>query len=301
MTASTTLNAQDAALEEPFFFELGDDHLFGFLHRPRADIRGGIVLCHAFAEEKLWSHRVYVTFAREAAAAGYAVLRFDMRGEGDSSREFEDTTIETRIEDAVRAVQELKNKVTGLPCVTLLGHRLSGSIAAAAAVHERNLVDRLAIWDPIVDGEEYFGQLLRANLTTQMATQGKVTRTRDALIAELKAGTPVVVEGYGMTAALYRGIVSLQLSKLGDAFARRSLILEIARANQSAPSAPIAQLAQSRPELHCAVVSEQPFWRETRQFHKRAGELTRETLQWLGGVAASSQSRTEQPLDACSG
>jgi uncharacterized protein len=281
MNSAPSTTPAPGVLEEPFFFELAGESLFGFLHRPTAVPRGGIVFCHAFAEEKLWSHRVYVGFAREAAAAGYAVLRFDMRGEGDSSREFEDTTLETRIEDVGRAVQELRQRIPGLPSLILVGHRLGGSIAAAAAVQMKDLADGLVIWDPIVDGADYFGQLLRSNLTTQMATEGKVSRTREALIAGLNAGNSVIVDGYGLTAALYRGIASLQLSTLSDAFTRRSLIIEIAKGEQTAPSAPFAQLAASRPELTCSVVSELPFWRETRQFHKRAGELTRVTLQWL--------------------
>lgn len=283
MSSAPATAPANAVVEEPFFFELAGESLFGFLHRPAAPPRAGIVLCHAFAEEKLWSHRVYVSFAREAAAAGYAVLRFDMRGEGDSSGEFEDSTVDTRVEDVARAVQELRHKVPGIPSVILLGHRLGGSIAAAAVLQTTDLADQLAIWDPIVDGTEYFGQLLRSNLTTQMATEGKVTRTRETLINGLNAGNQVVVDGYGLTASLYRGITSLQLSTLSDAFARRSLVIEVAKGEQSAPSAPFAQLAASRPELTCAVVTEPPFWRETRQFHKRAGEFTRVTLQWLEG------------------
>lgn len=270
-----------AVTEQPFFFELGAEQIFGFLHRPEAAPKGGIVLCHALAEEKLWSHRVYVTFAREAAAAGYAVLRFDMRGEGDSSREFEQSTIETRIEDVLRATQELRNRVPGLPWVKWVGHRLGGSVAAAAALQADGLVDGLVIWDPLLDGAEYFGQLLRSNLTTQMATAGKVTRTREVLIAELNGGNPVVVDGYGLTADLYRGICSLQWAALSEAFSRRALIVEIAKGEQSTPSAPFAQLASAKPAVQCEVVTEPPFWRETRQFHKRAGELTRATLQWL--------------------
>ena len=44
---------------------------------------GGIVFCHPFGEEKLWTHRVFVTFARRLAAAGHAVLRFDHRANGE--------------------------------------------------------------------------------------------------------------------------------------------------------------------------------------------------------------------------
>jgi len=45
--------------ETPFFFRLGGNQLFAVLHQPDCGKpRQGIVLCHALAEEKLWSHRV---------------------------------------------------------------------------------------------------------------------------------------------------------------------------------------------------------------------------------------------------
>lgn len=274
----------EEATEQPLFFELGDEQLFGFLHLPPAAPRGGIVLCHAFGEEKLWSHRIYVTFSREMAAAGYAVLRFDMRGEGDSDRDFEESSIETRVEDVARAVKELRARVGDLPTVTLLGHRLGGSIAAAAVSNLSVRVDALVIWDPLPNGEEYFGQLLRSNLAAQLAAEGKVTRTRDALLAALVAGETVLVDGYSMTAALYGGISALNwtdLQRVGDI---PTLVLEVAKSEDSRPSPQFAQLSEVRANMRCEVVTEPPFWRETRQFHRRADEFTGATVRWLGGL-----------------
>src|SRR4051812_24151958 len=87
--------------EEAFFTPQGADRLFMFLHD--ADRAGslGVVLCHACAEEKHWAHRVYVNLGRSLAASGIPVLRYDVRGEGESSREFEDVNLETRISDTV--------------------------------------------------------------------------------------------------------------------------------------------------------------------------------------------------------
>ena len=44
-------------------------------------------MCHPLGEEKLWAHRVFVSLARDLANAGFVVLRFDCRGEGDSDRD----------------------------------------------------------------------------------------------------------------------------------------------------------------------------------------------------------------------
>ena len=85
--------------ENAYFLPLGGERLFAFLHLPGGPARGGIVLCAPLAEEKLWSHRVFVSFARELAARGFAVLRFDFRGEGDSDRRFEESDLDTRLAD----------------------------------------------------------------------------------------------------------------------------------------------------------------------------------------------------------
>lgn len=277
------MSAARPLMEEPVFLGSGDERLFAFLHPAAQAARGTIVMCHAFAEEKLWSHRVYVTFAREAAQAGLNVLRFDMRGEGDSALDFEQSTIETRIEDALRAIAAAKDRWSARD-VVLLGHRLGGSIAAVAQTRAASDVRAVAIWDPILDGEDYFGQLLRSNLTTQMATQGKVTRMRDALVKAILDGEVVVVDGYGLTADLYRGIAELRLAQRPELFPGPALLIEVPKGEQNAPSEPLRALAATRPQLQLALESEPPFWRETKQFHKRAGGFTADTLEWLNGL-----------------
>jgi uncharacterized protein len=270
--------------EEPFFFDVGADRLFAFVHMPRPALKGCLVFCHAFAEEKLWSHRVYVTFAREAATAGYAVLRFDMRGEGDSSRDFEETTVETRIEDTLNAIELARERFAeGLPLV-LVGHRFGGTIAAVAASRATASVQGIVVWDPIADGADYVGQLLRSNMATQMATEGKVTRTRDSLIRAILDGEVVTVDGYGLTASMYQGISALRWAALPNFLVQPALVLEVQKGEQMTPSRAFAELRGSRPTLEVRLVQEPPFWRETRQFHKRAAQFTKATIEWLNGL-----------------
>ena len=75
------------AVETPLFFENGAYRLFGVLHQPAGPPSGaGWVFCHPFAEEKLWTQRVYVSFARMLASRGAWVLRFDAMGNGGTRR-----------------------------------------------------------------------------------------------------------------------------------------------------------------------------------------------------------------------
>lgn len=272
--------------ESPFFFDLGSDRLFGFVHQSTGTARATIVMCHAFAEEKLWSHRVYVTFAREMTQHGYNVLRFDMRGEGDSGRDFEEMGIASRVEDTLRAIDVAQERFGGAPAsaVVLLGHRLGGNIAAVAASRAGGRVKALVAWDPVMDGADYFGQLLRSNMATQMATQGKVTRTRDALVKAILEGETVIADGYGLTSLLHREMSTLSWERAAALQELPALVVEVPKGEQTTPSAPLAAWSATG-RRQVALAPEPPFWRETRQFHKRAAGFTRITLDWLQSIA----------------
>ncbi|WP_167285029.1 serine aminopeptidase domain-containing protein [Marilutibacter alkalisoli] len=63
--------------------------LIGVLHRPHAQARGGarntaVILFNAGLVHRAGPYRGYVRLARALAAAGFAVLRFDQAGRGDS-------------------------------------------------------------------------------------------------------------------------------------------------------------------------------------------------------------------------
>ena len=64
-----------------------------------------------------------------------AALRFSWRGESDL--DFEQAGIASRIDDAVRAAEVLLEQQPTLAGISLLGHRLGGAIAAAAAARLR--------------------------------------------------------------------------------------------------------------------------------------------------------------------
>jgi predicted alpha/beta hydrolase len=61
------------------------DHLFGVIARPRsAATRPAVLLLNAGSIHHVGPHRLYVRLARELAALGHPVLRFDFEGIGDS-------------------------------------------------------------------------------------------------------------------------------------------------------------------------------------------------------------------------
>jgi len=75
--------------EEALQFRSGELNLPGILHRPAdgAGTRVGVVIVVGGPQYRVGSHRQFVLLARDLAAAGYPVLRFDYRGMGDADGE----------------------------------------------------------------------------------------------------------------------------------------------------------------------------------------------------------------------
>lgn len=103
--------------------------LSGVLHTPEGRARGSVLLSHCFTCSK--DLHTMTRLARGLADAGYAVLRFDFTGLGDSGGEFSATTVSNDVRDLVAAATALIDRGYG-PC-GLLGHSLGGAAALLAA------------------------------------------------------------------------------------------------------------------------------------------------------------------------
>ena len=103
--------------------------LCGRLHRPDGQARGSILLAHCFTCSK--DMHTMTRLARGLAAAGYAVLRFDFTGLGESEGSFGAATVSHDVRDLVAAATALIGEGYG-PC-GLLGHSLGGAASLLAA------------------------------------------------------------------------------------------------------------------------------------------------------------------------
>ena len=281
--------------EIPFFFTRERTRLFGLLHGPLGDPKStGFVLSHPFAEEKLWSHRVFVSLARALAARGHPVLRFDFTGAGDSDGGTADTSLSTHTDDLIAAIDALTARRPGLARVGLIGLRLGASLAARvtemAADGAAPGVLRtapLVLVDPVLDGAGYLQEVLRGNLSAQLATHGKVIETREVMIERIRGGGVVNVDGYEIGRSLLASVgVPDLLSAQPKAHEGPVLVVSIAQPGKPAKPLPaLDALAGAYAEGERREVLEHQFWREIKQFYGRASNLQSLTLDWLGAHA----------------
>ena len=267
-------------MDEVGFFFRGRRHsLFGVFHQPpTASKRSPFVFCQPFGEEKLWAHRVYVSFARTLAAAGYPVLRFDFMGNGDSGGKFPESSFETAKEDVLAAIDEVLRR-TGAPAVSLLGLRLGGTVASLVAEKLSNL-DRLVLWAPVVDGARFMQEVLRINLSTQIIIYKEVRRDREQLVEAMRNGQTVNVDGYEMALPMYEQVSMIKLAADRKTCASPCLIVQIDR-QPSKPAAEYEQLAEGYPAGRLLLVQEEPFWKEIARFYDSAPNLSPATQAWL--------------------
>lgn len=104
------------AMERPFFFKSSGYQLAAVLHAPsRGEESPCIVMCHGYTGNKVEAHRLFVQAARRFVSDGFAVLRFDFRGSGDSEGGFDEMTVSGELEDFARAldVVEAESAVDG--------------------------------------------------------------------------------------------------------------------------------------------------------------------------------------------
>lgn len=246
-----------AATSEPFFFREPERQLFGCLHAPEGSRArpAGVVLCAPGGHEAIRTHRALRQLAERLARAGFATLRFDRTGCGDSEDDGRDAGLERWCEDLGDAMAACRAR-SGAARTAVVGLRLGASLALKAAV--AGGVDTLVLWDPVRSGREYLEEL-RAAQRDLVASLPGAARATGPGAGRAPEGEELV--GFAYPPALIDELSALDASTLAPAATRRVLLIET-----DAPGAPAAAGTKRWPTLSermdSHVVIEPRIWRE---------------------------------------
>ncbi|NUZ05182.1 hydrolase 1, exosortase A system-associated [Piscinibacter koreensis] len=112
-------HAASSVREQALLIDCAGERLVAIAHLPAEASSTGVVVIVGGPQYRAGSHRQFVLLARAVAAAGYAVLRFDVRGMGDSGgdvRSFEDLDA-----DVGAAIDQLQRSAPSVRQVVLWG------------------------------------------------------------------------------------------------------------------------------------------------------------------------------------
>jgi alpha-beta hydrolase superfamily lysophospholipase len=155
----TLFNAEVSAPETPMWFGPPSRPLFGWLCRPAdGTARGAVILAPPIGREARAARRALRHLAATLAEYGFASLRVDYDGTGDSFGTLDEPGRDDAWVSSVgHAVAELRD--LGATSVSAVGMRLGATIVGVAADRLDLGLDSLVLWDPCESGRTYLREL----------------------------------------------------------------------------------------------------------------------------------------------
>lgn len=128
--------------EIPLVFRSAGQQIIGILHLPEAKRKAPlVVLVHGWSGNSLgvWNS-FFVKSARAFAKSGFAALRFDFRGSGNSEGEFENQTISSMLLDLKNVLDQIaKHEAINIHQVALVGHSQGGYISILHTAKDKRI------------------------------------------------------------------------------------------------------------------------------------------------------------------
>ncbi|MDO6461124.1 amino acid adenylation domain-containing protein [Granulosicoccaceae sp. 1_MG-2023] len=189
---------------QPMYFGEGDGRLYGVYHAPAgaATPRAAVLLCQPFGHEYMRTHRSLRLLADKLAGLGFAVLRFDYRGTGDSAGNSEHVTFGQLERDTALAADTLR-ELSKRKKLSVVGVRHGAYLTPAAGAD-----GRVVLWDPVTDG--------RAALKAWRKLNGEALADLDRYRFKQHGDSDTELLGYHFSTALLGAIGALTAPNLPD-------------------------------------------------------------------------------------
>lgn len=275
--------------EQVSFLDVGDRKLFSVRHLPRAEVRGGVVICSPIKAELMKNYRREVTLARELAARGFATQRFQYYGAGHSDGTSAEIDFPGMLADTLGATESFQSD-TGVRQLAFVGTRVGALVAAATA--RRLGPAALVLWEPILRADRYFREVFRARLMRDL-TAGVRGESTEGLLARLDRDGAVDILGFSIDEPLYESLRERTLEAELGSDPRAILLVQLSRRRQlrGGYANLQARLTESGFTVECELVEREEAWwfEETDQSPPAATpELIGATADWLDRTLTGS-------------
>lgn len=136
------------------FFKSKDGvRIVGVWNEPLKKTKKAIILAHGITVNKD-EDGIFVSLVNQLQSYGFAVLRFDFRGHGESEGKSVEMTLNDEVSDLRAAVNYVLEK--GYKKIGLLGASFGGGIATLYTSKNQNKLKCLCLWYPVLDYDHWF-------------------------------------------------------------------------------------------------------------------------------------------------
>lgn len=260
---------------QPFFF----NGLYGCYQPIPGHGRDAVaVLCNPFGDEYIRAHRAYRQLAIRLNRSGFPALRFDYTGTGDSQGDDLEASLTRWRTDINAAIDEAKRRA-GVQKVYLAGLRLGASLAAQVAA-DRDDVQKVALWEPVVDGAAYLAELQEAHehKLFYLASGGVTT-------APAKPGQPSELLGFVLSDTMLNEIRAFDLLKIARKPSDSMLITEHEETELN--RALRSRLESLGARLEYRLVDDPVIWAEDPDKALVPHNVLQAIVGWMSGVVNS--------------
>jgi Serine aminopeptidase, S33 len=187
--------------ERAGYFPVSGAHLYTVLHEVKNPV-ARVLLVGPFASERHNSYLPWVRWARHLAAGNIEVLRYDYRGIGESTGDFEQMTFEDWSHD-VRLLSAWFESRS--PHVPLVLHGLGLGAILAGRMFDEGIGEGLLLWSPPANANQALrSTLMRWVGLEQIFKFGDDRKSASDYIRELESGSALEVDGYRWSPNLWR-------------------------------------------------------------------------------------------------
>lgn len=286
------------ATETPLVFSCAAEPVIGIVHLPERPARLGVILIVGGPQYRVGSHRQFVSLARALATGGFACLRFDYRGMGDSAAP--QRSFDAIHDDVGAAIDTLLQACPGVDGVVLWGLCDGASAALMYAPQDPRVAGIIAL-NPWVRTEAslaaarlnhyYRGQVLSARFWKRLFS-GEVRLARS--VSGFASAVHKRLRGAGSTPVSVGTPVSF-IDRMGIGWGRmRGKVLVVLSGNDLT-AREFADFCRARPEWQAAVapgpnfveIADADHTFSTRDWKHRVEQATLDWLRSLLGVADS--------------
>ena len=183
-----------------------------------------IVVVPPVGHDRVRCYRECINLARSLAESGILALRFDFRGEGESGGIFEQSNINTRVNDIITIMKMLYLRYD-VSSITLIGFRLGALICLIAAKNRESVI----LCEPILNMKSYTKSLFRANIIMQQDYFGKISEKEDDLRVKMLNGNLLSVYGFHYSNSFIKQMEKINENELLSNFRGKTLLLPFSR------------------------------------------------------------------------